>query len=225
MCIYGYRYWTLGALHRLFGQFDIALNHYQKALATFRNTNDILNMGRMLNCIGGLHGSQGNVDCRKWFCMEAIRTVWQLQHEIAAIPALANVAMVYHHQDCHRLAIKLLKQVSERCQTMGDLLNEAITLIYMGQVYAASQQYLFAIACHQASLEILQNSLALKHREEAVCLTVLNLCYAARLYQVTHHSEAAEQNYRQAMYLLEKIELNEGSYLLLNRPSKGSRSA
>ena len=218
--VIGYRHWTLGALHNLFGQLDTALEHYQKALAIFHKADDILNTGRMLNCIGGLHGSQGNIDCRKRFCMEVIRTFWQSQHEILAIPALANVAMVYYYQNHSRLALKLLRQVSERCQNMGDLLNEAITLINMAQVYADDKQYLFAIACHQASLEILKNSLSLKYREEAICFTVFNLCYVANLYSMTHHSEAADKNYREALNLLERIGLTEGTHLLTERLSK-----
>ncbi|ESA34046.1 tpr repeat-containing protein [Leptolyngbya sp. Heron Island J] len=210
-----YHCWTLGILHLHLSQIDLAFEQYRIALAIFEQENDYLNAGRLLNHLSELYRLRGDVTAQKHSCTAAIHTFWQLKSEALAIPALSNVAMAYYHQNYPRLALKLLKQVTESCQHMGDLLNEAITLFYMANVYASCKQYLFAIACHKASIEILQTSLSLTDCKKAKYFEVLNFFHIARVYEITHHSYRAKQIYLKAFKLFEKINSSEDKNLLL----------
>lgn len=217
MCIAAYRHWILGILHTQFNQHSLAFREYQMALAMFKQTKDLLNVGRILNHLAELYKLQGKTKKQESLCTTAAQTFWQLQQQAAITPALANVAMAYYHYGYDDAALTLLKQVSESCQRMGDLFNEAITLFYMADVYSHCKQYLFATACHQASIEILKNSLSLQSHQQAIDFNTLNTFCLANLYRITNHLDMANQMYSQAFGLLVTTDFTEGIHLLMTQ--------
>lgn len=215
MSVAAYRHWILGILHTQFNQRSLAFREYQMALAMFKQTEDLLNVGRLLNHLAELYKLQGKTKEQETLCTTAVQTFWQLKQKAAVTPALANVAMAYHHYDYDDSALTLLKQVSESCQRMGDLLNEAITLFYMADVYTCCKKYLFAIACHQASIEVLRNSLSLRTCQQAIYFEALNTFCLANLHHITKHLDMANQLYLQVFRLFVSTEFIEGAHLLM----------
>ncbi|MEO0868133.1 MAG: hypothetical protein AAFY17_06730 [Cyanobacteria bacterium J06642_11] len=215
MRVVAYRHWILGLLYTQFNQRSLAFREYQLALNEARQANDLLNVGRLLWHLAELYKLQGKPDQQDKLSMAAVQTFWQLKSKADATPALATVAMAYHSYGYHRSALTLLKQAADSCQRMGDLPNEAITLFYMADVYTQTKQYLFAVACHQASLEILHTSLSLQTCSKAVYFEALNTFRLANLYHMTQHADMAHDMYLQVFRLLKSSGFTEASHLLM----------
>ncbi|MEO1592840.1 MAG: hypothetical protein AAFU71_16335 [Cyanobacteria bacterium J06632_22] len=156
MHLSGYRYVTLGSLHAQFGQLEQAINAYRQALLSFRRENDRVNIGNMLNRLGELHAVHGNLRKTRTLCQAAARIFRQMDHTAGAITAVRNVAMVHYQAQRYPLALHLLEKVLMDCDASGDTFNEAITLTCMAQVYLSQSKYLFALACHEAAIELFQ---------------------------------------------------------------------
>jgi tetratricopeptide (TPR) repeat protein len=155
----GYQYSTSGLLYYQLGQWDQAIEHSIKALDALNMAKDAVGMGQTLTQLSEIFRQRQQFAIARQ-CAEM--AVYQLRRAgtqdrtIRSQYALAlhQLGGIHYHQKRYSVAMKMLERCLTLRQEQKDNLGEAQTLLAMGQVYVARQQYLYGLACYEAALEI-----------------------------------------------------------------------
>jgi len=204
----GYHYLTLGSLYGQFGFLPEALTHYQLAASAFRRDQDLINAGHVSNRRGELYLAMGQSDraCQQF--QIAIQLFHRGEQASQATTALRNLAMVLHQRGHSAAAMGLLEQALSTCDRTGNSLEEAATLTCLGEIYSAQRQFLFALGCFDAALEIYrtaQTSSQPQSRDALLYRSARVLSHLADLCDQTGHPDLAEERHQEVFDLLMAI--------------------
>jgi tetratricopeptide (TPR) repeat protein len=209
-----YRYWTLGSLYAQFGFLPEALTHYQLAASTFRRDQDLIHAGHVSNRRGEIYLAMGQSDRAFHQFQIAIQLFHRGEQASQATAALRNLAMVLHQRGHSAAAMELLEQALSTCDRTGNSLGEAATLTCMGEIYSAQRQFLFALGCFDAALEIYRTAQANtqpQSRDALLYQSARVLSHLANLCEQTGHPDLAEERHQEAFELLQAIK-NPGTF-------------
>lgn len=197
---------NLGIIYIEQGEYDKALEQYEKAIDIYRRmfgTNHLLT-AKTYNNISGVYRSQGNYKKALEFLMKAINIYRQ---EFGTDnPSLAttynNIGLVYYDLGDYVKALEYYKkdlEINERMQK-SDHLDSATAYNNMGLAYYASKDYAKALEYLKKALDIREQVLGSNHPDTAT--TYNNMAGALR---AQGDSEDALRYFKKALEIREHV--------------------
>lgn len=184
-------------------QLQSALDGYRQALRQATCEQDALKIGISLNGLGLVYGRLQEYAQAEAYGRAAARVLAVTNTPICQAAAIHNWGLAHFHQGHDSKALACFQDALVIWQQQQDALGEAMTLTYLGRVYARNRDYLFAFSCFEAAAEIFRDvSPEVDVRAEAAALGV----QIALLCEQTSHFDLAITYYLDALSLFEAID-------------------
>ncbi|MGD1940824.1 MAG: tetratricopeptide repeat protein [Leptolyngbyaceae cyanobacterium] len=196
------------------GQISLAKTTYQQALEAAVQEQCLLNIGRCLNGLGLI-----DLDRRRYVQAEtefqaAIEVLADVEAPRQSAIAFHNLALVHYQQGDHAAAKVEFQQALDFWQTGEDSLDLALTLDYLGRIYADEQAYWLALGSFEAAVDILVELTPHQDvRLEAAALMV----QMAQLCEHTRHLDLAIAYLTAALETYQTLPLSQPLLTVLNR--------
>ncbi|MEM9503021.1 MAG: tetratricopeptide repeat protein [Cyanobacteria bacterium P01_E01_bin.43] len=196
------------------GHITLAKSTYQQALEAAVQEKCLLNVGRSLNGLGLL-----DLDRRRYRQAEtelraAIEVLADVEAPRQTAIAFHNLALVHYQQGDHAAAKAEFQQALSCWQTGEDSLELALTLDYLGRIYADEQAYWLALGSFEAAVDILVELTPYQDvRVEAAALMV----QMAQLCEHTRHLDLAIAYLTAALETYQTLPLSQPLMIVLNR--------
>lgn len=174
------------------GQYEKAMDYYQKSLVTTRAMNDPRIQGNLLNALGNIYFSIKQYE-QAFIChtqhLDIALEIKDLRHQVVSLHSLGNVCKALKRFED---AITILQQSWKIAKEIQDSQGKASALGSLGIVYSSLGQYEQSITFHQQHLNIARE---LKARQlEGVALNNI-----ASAYQQLQKIEVAIEKYRDCL--------------------------
>ncbi|GAB4203940.1 MAG: hypothetical protein Fur006_58650 [Coleofasciculaceae cyanobacterium] len=148
---------NLGVIYNELGQYEQALDFYQKALVIRQEIGDKAGEGNTLNNIGLVYNQRGENDEALEFLNEALAVKREVSDRPGEAIILNNMGMLYNELSQFSLALESLNQALPIFREVGDLANEGNTLDSIGTVYKDLGRYPQALEFYQQALAMLRD--------------------------------------------------------------------
>ncbi|MCK4756816.1 MAG: tetratricopeptide repeat protein [Thermoplasmata archaeon] len=145
---------VLGATQDSKGEYDLAMQNYEKSLTVMESIGDQLGIAAALNNIGVVHNGRGEFDKAAYFHGRSL----EIREKIGDMPGVAlslnNIGSVYIEKGELDKALGIHKQSLEIREKIGDKSGVAMSLGNIGNVYASRGELDTALDFYGRSLEI-----------------------------------------------------------------------
>jgi tetratricopeptide (TPR) repeat protein len=144
----------IGNAYDALGEYNKAIQNYQKSLVLAREINDKASIGRSLGNLGIAYYFLGQYNQAIEYQEASLDTYTNIE-DIAGIGrALGNIGLIYHTQGNQAKALEYYQRDLEIAQQVGDLAGVGITLGNLGNVHRSLQNYEQAIEFYRSQQEI-----------------------------------------------------------------------
>ena len=193
--------WTLdnmGKVYSSWGQYQKALEHYEKSLEIARKIGNMSSEGVTLNNIGNVHKVWGQYEKGLEYLEKGLRIHRKVGNVKEEAVTLGNIGDVYRSWGYNQKALEQYQKCLETSRSIGDERTEVWSLGSLGLVYYDLGQYQQALECFQKSLEIARKIGAVG--DEALRMNNIALVYSSwgHYQKALEYHEKALEVYRQA---------------------------
>lgn len=147
---------NLGVVYNELGQYSIALNLYEQALAIRKEIGDKVEEGNTLNNIGIVYNQLGQNSQALKYYQQALAVKREASDKAGEGTTLNNIGLVYDELGQHSQALESLNQSLAIFRQLGDQASVGNTLDSMGTVYTSLKQYPQALEYYQQALGLLR---------------------------------------------------------------------
>jgi tetratricopeptide (TPR) repeat protein len=147
-------YWKLGQAYHQLGQWDRALDFYQRALSEALAAGDRWQEGAALNSLGMVYADKGEWDRAIEFYQNALQTMERVGDSHGMAQTYNNLGIVYRRKGEWDRAIEFYQNALQTMERVGDVHGMAQTYNNLGLVYADKGEWDRAIEFYQKDLEI-----------------------------------------------------------------------
>ncbi len=165
-----YFFYGIAAIYQYkLGQFDLALENFQKAVDIARASGDKLEEGQHLNMIGNYYWSRSNFSKAAEYFTEAVQAIQETEVKTQWISYLYNGGLMYCYLSQPLKGREYYRQALEVAREIGHKEEEAKLLRSIGFTHAQMSEYSQALDFYRKALDI-----ALEigdRRRQAECLT------------------------------------------------------
>lgn len=189
---------NIGVIYNELGQYEQALDFYQKALVIRKEIGDKTGEGNTLNNIGLVYNQMGQNDKALEILNQALTVKREVSDRIGEAIILNNIGMLHHELGQWSLALECLNKALTIFREFGDLANEGNTLDSIGTVYKKLGRY-------SEALELYQQGLALLRKVGNRTGERITLSNIGSVLQEQNQSELAIVFYKQAVNVTEAI--------------------
>ena len=200
---------SLGIVYINIGQYEKAIDLYQKSLEIFRQIGALKEEGNLLILLGNAYGYLGQYQKSIDFYQRATVIVKQIGDLANEGATLMNLGIANYSLGKYQEAINFYQQSLAIYKQIGNRYGESVTLGNLGNVYNNLGQYQKAIDFHQQSLVIAKK--IGDHKGEAASLNNLG----GILYERFGHYQKAIDLFHQSLVIAKQIgdRDNEGNSL------------
>lgn len=172
-----------------------ALSLYQQALEIAKQQQALKEIGLCLNGLGLIYLSRHQFERGQTYSQAAIAIAEDIGNRPILATAAHNLGVALYWQQQYNRALSAFGQAQRVRHQLGDNVGEALTLDYMGRIYACQQAYMFALSCYQAALECYSaaDQSTLQRQIAALKEQMALLC------EQTHHYDLAIAYYLEAL--------------------------
>jgi tetratricopeptide (TPR) repeat protein len=175
-----------------------ALIHAERALRDFVAFQDSGGVGRSLSQLGQIYLAQGQVDRAVAYGQAAVAVLADTAAIAAQAAAWHGLGLARAAQGDWEGAQTALNAALDRYYRLGQPDAEVHTLIALGQVYVQRREFMFALACYEAALDL---GTTRPHHRRAMAQTLIQvgeLCEATDrpLWAIAPYEDALDR-YRQ----------------------------
>ncbi|MBU7045615.1 MAG: tetratricopeptide repeat protein [Theionarchaea archaeon] len=150
-------YYCIGSIMDDLGQWDTAIEYYEKSLEIKENLGDISGIGRTYNNLGLVYAAKGQWDT----AIEYYEKSLEISENLGDISGIGrtynNLGSVYAAKGQWDTAIEYYEKSLEISENLGDISGIGQTYNNLGLVYAAKGQWDTAIEYYEKDLEISEN--------------------------------------------------------------------
>jgi CHAT domain-containing protein/Tfp pilus assembly protein PilF len=165
-----YFFYGIAAIYQYkLGQFDLALENFQRAVNTARASGSKQEEGENLNMIGNHYWSRSNFSKALEYYLKAVEAIQEADEKTQWISCLYNCGLMYCYlsqtlkgREYYQEALKLAREIGHREE-------EAKLLRSIGFIHAQMSEYSQALSFYKDALNIAQE--IADRRREAECLT------------------------------------------------------
>jgi len=144
----------IGNIHHAIGELDAALACFERALAGYRKSGDLVGEALQLLNIGNVHYTQGDYDTALEYLEQSL-TIQRKIGDVAGMGTTLNsIGQIYGAKGDYDTALEYLEQSLDITKKIGDLAGEGTTLNNISRIYDARGDYDTALAYLQQSLDI-----------------------------------------------------------------------
>ncbi|KAA3615343.1 MAG: CHAT domain-containing protein, partial [Calditrichaeota bacterium] len=150
---------TLGRSQRTLGDYDFALEIFQKAetrVHSAKTEEELENLGTTLNNISQIYDAKGDYETALKYLQQSLKIRQQIGDKSGEGTTLNNLSQIYKARGDYDTALKYLQQSLKITQQIGDKSGEGTTLNNLSQIYKARGDYDTALKYLQQSLKIKQ---------------------------------------------------------------------
>ncbi len=138
-------YGKIGDLYEYFGEYDKALDLYNRAYAIAQKNNDLKNSATALHQIGMIYQYKGDYD----EALKQYQKSLEIKEKIGDIKgvsqSLHQVGIIYQYKGDYEKALKQYQKSLEICEKIGDSRGIAITLGQMGHLHFKKNEFAIAL--------------------------------------------------------------------------------
>lgn len=200
---------NLGNVYRNLGQYPLALEHLQRALALGETAHLPPLVINALNGIGVVYIRQGSYDRALEALLYSLRLCEQTNDRRSKVVALDNIGIVYVRQSNYARALASLNHALALADSLGDKRQSSIALNDIAICYRAQQRYDEALSYYLRSLA-LKTELGDK-QGSALTMNGIGIVYRAQ----GQYDRALEQ-FHHALQLQEELKFRPGIATLLS---------
>lgn len=164
-----------------------AMEIYQEALQNAVEGQDVLSTARCLNNMGLLCLDWQQYDKAEVYCRTATEALSEIEAPVERSIAFHNQGVAHFQQKHFEAALRCFQQALNHWQAVEDTVGVAVTLDYLGRVYAENHAYWLALGSFEAAIDVL-NEFCLEDdiQDEAVDLMeqVSTLCAKTRHFDL-----------------------------------------
>jgi tetratricopeptide (TPR) repeat protein len=149
---------SLGMVHARQGRYGQAIEHFQQAIALFREVDDRGGEARALDNLGLVHWRQGRYGQAPEHHRQALTLFRETGRHNSEANALGNLGAVYGRQGHYEQAAEHLQQAIAIHREVGDRIGEAYALDQLGVVYGRQGCYEEAAAHQRRALTLFRET-------------------------------------------------------------------
>ncbi len=168
----------LGLIYKLYGEYDQALNLFQKARSCYQKAGDKAGEGTTLNNIGEIYRVRCDYETALKYLEQSLKISRKIGDKAGEGTTLNNIGEIYRVRVDYETALKYLEQNLKIRQEIGDKAGEGTTLNNISLVYSARGDYETALKYLEQSLKIMQE--IGDKSGEGTTLNNISLIYHAR---------------------------------------------
>lgn len=165
-----------------------AMEIYREALPEAVENHDVLNTARCLNDMGLIYLSWQQYEKAAAYCRTATEALSEIEAPAASAIAFHNQGIAHYQQQQFEAALRCFQQALNYWQAVDDTVGVAITLDYLGRVYAENHDYWLALGSFEAAIDVL-NELRLEENVQAEAAVLME--QIAILCERTQHFDLA----------------------------------
>jgi tetratricopeptide (TPR) repeat protein/CHAT domain-containing protein len=175
-------YNNLGLILDLYGQYDAALQYYEKSLAADRKKGDRKGEGTTLNNISQIFKARGDYGKALEYLEQSLKIRQQIGDRSGEGATLNNIGQIYSARGEYEKALEYLEQSLKIQQQIGDRSGEGATLNNISGIYQARGEYEKALEYLKQSLKI-QQQIGDRSGEGATLNNMATTAYARGEYE------------------------------------------
>ncbi|MEW5936934.1 MAG: tetratricopeptide repeat protein [Candidatus Thermoplasmatota archaeon] len=147
---------AMGNIHYSKGEYDPALEHYEKSLAVMDGCGDKVGIAATLNNIGAVHWNRGELDKALEYHGRSLEIREKIGDKQGVALSLNNIGLVHDYRGELDKALEYHGRSLEMLEKIGDKQGVAASLNNIGLVHYARGELDRALECYERSLEILE---------------------------------------------------------------------
>jgi len=147
---------NMGAIFKLFGQYDKALELYEQSLAINKKIGDRRGEGTTLNNLATTAHAKGDNDTALQYLEQSLTIQQQIGDRKGEGTTLNNISQIYDVKGDYDTALQYLEESLSIRRQIGDHKGEGATLNNISQIYYAKGDYDTALRYLEQSLTIQQ---------------------------------------------------------------------
>ena len=151
-------YWKIGLRYLNHYEFDLALSHFDHALALLENNGDSELLMDVLNYKGRVELFMGEMDAALVTYRQAMKVSENLGDEMNCADVTNNLAYIYFQQDDLDQALECFKDARKRYEIIHDTLSMAQCDNNISNIYVQWQQYDEAKALLQKTIPVFEQN-------------------------------------------------------------------
>jgi tetratricopeptide (TPR) repeat protein/cellulose biosynthesis protein BcsQ len=147
------QFW-IGQVHQARGNYELALETYQKALEAQEAIGNQRGAAATRTSIGQIHQARGNYE----LALEAHQKAFEVQEAIGdqqnAAATRGSIGQIHQARGNYELALEAYQKALEVQEAIGDQRGAAVARSSIGDVHQARGNYELALEAHQKALEV-----------------------------------------------------------------------
>ncbi len=147
---------NMGAIFRLFGQNDKALELYEASLVIDKKIGNRQGQGASLNNIGNIHTIRGEYDIALRYLEQSLEIAQEIGDRVNEGTYLNNISQIHRVKGDYSTALRYLEQSLEIAQEIDDRQGEGVTLNNISQIYNTKGDHDNSLRYLEQSLDILK---------------------------------------------------------------------
>ena len=191
-------YGQMGTLYQGFGNYDTAIEFYNKAYELAQNTNDLKNSSSVLHQIGMIYQYRGDYEEALKHYQQGLEIADKIGDIKGFSESLHLIGRIYKEKGDYEEALKYYQQSLELAEKISDVKSVALSFHQIGMIYEEKGEYEQALKQYQRSLEMAEKIGDIKGVSES-------FIQIGMIYQYKGEYEQALKQYRQSLEILEKI--------------------
>lgn len=192
-------YNSLGKIYFYSGKYDVALEHYFKALKIYESFKHPLDYANVVNNIGGSYANIGKIEEALQYFSDALNLRTELGDRKGQIISLNNIGAIHGMMGNHETAIEFNEKALTMRQEIGDRRGEALSYVNIATQFGLREYFAEA-------LEYLEKSVAISEEiGDKLMTATARTAMASALRGLNRHKEAII-NYRQARKVFDELE-------------------
>jgi WD40 repeat protein/CHAT domain-containing protein/tetratricopeptide (TPR) repeat protein len=188
----------IGNIQFNIGEFQTALNSYNKGLSLSQSSGAIAETAAIFNSLGQLYRSLADLETARKFYNQALLLLYQLNDRAGAAVALNNLGDLEAISDRRQDALKLYNQALTLSQTSDNKPAEADSLMGLGSTYIFIEDWENALKGYSQALNISRSI-----NDSIKGTTILK--QMGKIQASSGKVDLAKQSYRQALTLSQKL--------------------
>jgi predicted ATPase/lipopolysaccharide biosynthesis regulator YciM len=153
----GYALRHIGIIHTKKGEFDLALEHYKRSLATMTEIEDQMGIAAALNNTGAVYRMLGELDRALEFLWRSFEIREKIGDKFGIALCLTNISNTHSDKGEIEKALEIHERCLELRKRIGDRHGAAVSLNNMGNIYRKIGKLDKALELHERSLELREN--------------------------------------------------------------------
>ena len=136
------------------GNYNSAINYYQKAIRIFEELDNTNGMASCYNNIGMVHWKQDNYDRAIEYYKKALVINEKKDRKIGMAACYNNIAIIYKSLRKYELAINHYQKSLAICEELGHQKGIAVCFNNIGKLYEEQKKYSSALNYYQKALNL-----------------------------------------------------------------------